>query len=199
VDFWRIVAALGVPGLALGIFYMLFRGASKQWPISRKWTPLFLALWMVIIGGLVLFALQRYAPERQAGLQVYQVRITVLSPTGLPVEGAKVWSARGGEPKEVPGGWEFEIPATKRPTDGQITFFATKGEQQGATPITLGSEAFVSGTIRLNPPGAVEVREIIQAEPSQAIAGDKVALEGSGAKTILADTKTVPASNTAEV
>src|SRR5262245_52339580 len=103
---------------------MLFRGASKQWPITRKWTPLFLAFWMLIGAGVVFFALERYAPERQGGLQVYQVRVTVLSPTGQPVEGAKVWSARGGEPKEVPGGWEFEIPAVKRPADGKMTFFA---------------------------------------------------------------------------
>jgi hypothetical protein len=185
-DFWRIVASLGVPGLALGIFYMLFKGASRQWPITRKWTPLFLALWMLLGVGIVFFALERYAPERQTGPEVYQIRVLVLSSTGQPVDDARVWSARGGEAKKVDGGWEFELPAVKRPADGQLPLFATQGERQGAATIPLGAESYVSGTIRLSPPAAVEVRGIVQDEASRGVGGVKVMLEETGAETVTA-------------
>jgi len=152
-----------------------------KWGSRRNLSVLIGAV--VVMSVITAYIVNPLTPERSTGPQVYQVRVLVLSPAGRPVEDAKVWSARGGEPKEVPGGREFEIPAAKRPTDGQITFFATKGEEQGATTVTLGPEAFVSGTIRLNPPGAVELRGIVQDESGKLLEGVQVSLDGSGEAT----------------
>ena|SRR5579872_859594 len=55
---------------------------------------------------------------------VYRLRVTVLDSTRGPVEDAKVWSSLGGEPKKVPGGWEFDIPAALRPVNEVVTVFA---------------------------------------------------------------------------
>jgi hypothetical protein len=56
---------------------------------------------------------------------IYRVRVTVLDPQGVPTEDAKVWSSFGGEPKQVAGGWQFDIPAESKPQNGNLTIFAS--------------------------------------------------------------------------
>lgn len=184
LEFWRIVTSLGLPGLALGIFFMLYRSASQQWPISRRWTPLFLALWMLVGAGVVFFVLERYAPERHNSPQVYTVRVTVLSPTGQLLDDARVWSGLGGEAKKVAGGWEFELPATKRPEDRKLHLFASQGDAHAESMVVLGQAAYVSVAIRFEPLAPNPVRGTVLDEAGHAVAGARVILEETGDQTV---------------
>lgn len=65
LDFWRIVVSLGVPGLALGVLYMLFRRFNWQFPkVPRAWTGPIVVLFIIVIGLLVYAALYFWAPNR---------------------------------------------------------------------------------------------------------------------------------------
>jgi hypothetical protein len=53
---------LGVPGLALGVFYMLFRTFKFPMPaVSKNWVGPIVVLFMLLIAGITLFALQKFA------------------------------------------------------------------------------------------------------------------------------------------
>src|SRR5262245_25617928 len=57
---------------------------------------------------------------------VIRLRVLVLGPGDSPVEDARVWTSTGGEPQQVAGGWEFDIPYPQLPADGRITVYASK-------------------------------------------------------------------------
>lgn len=62
---WRAFVSLGVPGLALGILYMLFRRFHWQFPeVPRVWVGPIIVLFMAITGGIVYTALENWAPVR---------------------------------------------------------------------------------------------------------------------------------------
>jgi hypothetical protein len=62
---WLAFASLGVPGLALGVFYMLFRRFHWKFPeVSQAWVGPILVLFMGISGGLIYSALEMWAPVR---------------------------------------------------------------------------------------------------------------------------------------
>ena len=50
--FIRVLVALGVPGVALGIFYLLLRGFGFQFEtISPTWAAIIAIIFLVIVGG----------------------------------------------------------------------------------------------------------------------------------------------------
>src|SRR5258708_370366 len=73
---------------------------------------------------------------------IYLIRIPVLDPQSGPVENAKVWSSVGGEPKKVPGGWEFDLPSASKPLDGNLTLYASVADQflQSSRRLTLAAD-----------------------------------------------------------
>lgn len=61
---WRAFVSLGIPGLALGVLYMLFR--RFHWRVAEvppTWSGPILVLFMLISGGIVYFALSKWAPN----------------------------------------------------------------------------------------------------------------------------------------
>ncbi len=59
----RVLVTLGVPGVALGIFYLLLRGFGFQFAtINPTWAAIIAIIFLVIVGGVTLFALHRFAP-----------------------------------------------------------------------------------------------------------------------------------------
>jgi hypothetical protein len=63
IEPWKIFASLGVPGLALGVFYMLFRTFKFPMPaVPKNWVGPIVVLFMLLIAGITLFALQKFAP-----------------------------------------------------------------------------------------------------------------------------------------
>jgi hypothetical protein len=62
-EVWKIFAGLGVPGLALGVLYMLFRAFDWKLPeVHKAWVGPLLLVFMLIVGGIVVFALHLWSP-----------------------------------------------------------------------------------------------------------------------------------------
>ena len=63
--FIRSLVALGVPGVALGIFYLLLRTFNFQFSqISPLWTAAIAVLFLLIVGVITFYALHRWSPDR---------------------------------------------------------------------------------------------------------------------------------------
>ena len=61
-EIWPIFTSLGVPGLALGILYMLFRRFQWNFPrVPRNYVGPIIILYMLLISGIILFALYLFA------------------------------------------------------------------------------------------------------------------------------------------
>lgn len=70
---WKVFVSLGVPGLALGVFYMLLK--QFEWKFSavpRKWVAPIVVLFLVLTSALVFTALVLWAPGRGAAEQSQQ-------------------------------------------------------------------------------------------------------------------------------
>lgn len=64
---FKIFASLGVPGLALGVFYMLFKKFNWQFPIvPTEWVGPIIVLFMLLVSGIVFYALTIYKPSDKA-------------------------------------------------------------------------------------------------------------------------------------
>src|SRR5262249_16244336 len=137
--FLEVVA--GVPNevrlSALAIAAILFIVQRHRKPPAIAW----FALFAILTIGIAPFLASAYV-QRTLNLAIYRIRITVLDPQGVPVENAKVWSSAGGEPKKVPGGWEFDLPSESKPLDGNLTLYASIREQflQGSRRLTLAAD-----------------------------------------------------------
>lgn len=60
---WDVFANLGIPGLALGVFYMLFRKYNWHFPtVPRSWTGPIIIMVIVAITGVVVLAMLLWAP-----------------------------------------------------------------------------------------------------------------------------------------
>jgi len=122
--------------------------------------------------------LSPFSPVESA--DVIHLRILVLGPGESPVEDARVWTSLGGEPKQVAGGWEFDIPLSKIPADGRVTVHAAKESAflSGSSEVRLGKDLAPAMTVRLaaNPP--VTVRGIVLDESGNALEGARVSVVG---------------------
>lgn len=64
IGLWKIFLSLGIPGLALGVFYMLFRSFKWKFPnLPRTWVAPILILFMILSSSLVLFTLYFWSPK----------------------------------------------------------------------------------------------------------------------------------------
>src|SRR5207249_1229940 len=62
-----VLVSLGVPGVALGILYLLFR--SFHWEFAQvpeTWVAPIVILFMLIVGGIVFYALTLWRPNDRA-------------------------------------------------------------------------------------------------------------------------------------
>jgi len=113
-------------------------------------------------------------------LSLYRVRVTVTDPQGTPVDDAQVWSSLGGEPKRVAGGWEFEIPVGRKPTDGKLTVFAAAPSAflKGRAELVLARDYNPAVIIPLQKDTAANVRGLVVDESGGAVAGARVSIAG---------------------
>ena len=62
VQLWQVFVSLGVPGLALGVFYMLFRAFKWEFPkVPRNWVGPLVLVFMLLTAIVTLYALSRFA------------------------------------------------------------------------------------------------------------------------------------------
>lgn len=63
VQIWKVFISLGVPGLALGIMYMLFKKFEWKFPaLPKSWVGPILVLFMFLTSGIILTALVLWSP-----------------------------------------------------------------------------------------------------------------------------------------
>jgi hypothetical protein len=122
--------------------------------------------------------LSPWSPVESA--DVIRLRALVLSPAGSPVEDARVWTSLGGEPKQVAGGWEFDIPLSKVPADGKVTVHAAKEMAflSGSSEVRLGKDLTTTATVRLTASQTATVRGIVLDESGNAVEGVRVSVVG---------------------
>lgn len=108
-------------------------------------------VWGVVIAVVLLAVTPIIAPLYLNSYGVYRVRAVVLDERGMPTNDAKVTCSVGGEVKKVEGGWECDIPAKTKPTDGKIQVYATVPEAYltGTTELELKDDYSPVVTIRL--------------------------------------------------
>ena len=57
----RSLIVLGVPGVSLGVFYLLLRQFNFRFDnIEGKWAAIIAILFLLIVGGIVLYALSKW-------------------------------------------------------------------------------------------------------------------------------------------
>ena len=117
---------------------------------------------------------------------VMRLRVLVLGPGENPVEDARVWTSLGGEPKQVAGGWEFDIPISKVPTDGKVTVHASKDTAflSGSSEVRLGKDLATTATVRLAASQTATVRGIVLDESGNAAEGVRVSVVGHEGETV---------------
>lgn len=60
---FRILVTLGVPGVALGVFYLLLKSFSFEFSqIPPIFSGVIVIVFLIIVGGITLFALFRWSP-----------------------------------------------------------------------------------------------------------------------------------------
>lgn len=70
INILKLVISLGMPGLILGVFYMLFRMFNFKFPIVPKaWVGPIIVIFMLIVGLITFYALTLWAPQVNADIQ----------------------------------------------------------------------------------------------------------------------------------
>ncbi len=68
ISLFQIFASLGIPGLALGIFYMLFKGFRWKFPaVPKQWVGPTIVIFIIVTGGIILTTLILWAPNPNNG------------------------------------------------------------------------------------------------------------------------------------
>lgn len=181
VELWKVFTSLGIPGFALGVFYMLFRQFKWKLPsVPLIWRGPILVIFMLLASGLTFFALDRWAPAPD----VVVVRITVLGPNKMPVDNSEIRSSVGGESKKVDGGWELEVAESKLPNDRRITIYAKQEQNRlkGQHEITLRSRINID-SIQLERETSVSVRGNVYNENKAPVEGAIVSIVGVAGST----------------
>ena len=195
-EFAEIAPYLKHPLVLVGFLLLLFFGV--QWALIKSGIiqPLgprqgnrvvhallrygFIIAALIIILG---FALEF---SRSQPADLYRVRVTLLTPSGLPVEGGEVQSSVGGEIKAVSGGWEIDIPSSTVPENGKILIRAWKREAflSGDGELTLGDDLNPTIQIPLTRK-EVLIRGIVIDEQGNAVADAEVSVVGYGEESII--------------
>lgn len=111
---------------------------------------------------------------------VYRVRVTVIGPDGMPVEQAQVWSSVGGEAKQVSAGWEVDIPASIKPSDGKITILAAvpPAHLSARTDLMLGSDYNPTAVVQFQKAEPTSIRGIVIDDSQKEVQGAIVKVVG---------------------
>jgi hypothetical protein len=131
---------------------------------------------VVLILGLAPLLLSTYVQSR--GL--YRVRVVVLGTDKMPDNDAQVISSNGGEPKQVEGGWEFDIPPQSRPADGKLKLFASEKNAflAGNSTLVLDKDYFPTVEIQLDRDTSAIIRGDVIDEQRRPVAGAHVWIPG---------------------
>ena len=179
--FWKLAVGLGVPGFALGVFYMLFKGL--KWDLNKKGPRALLALFMVLVTGLTLYALYRYAPAPEQS--PYILHITVVDGDGRPVSRAKVSADASEQIRKLDKAWELVL--RDRGKGETVTLYATKFPAHGQETVTLGAKKEVRVTIPLETPPDSTISGKVTDPAGEPVAGALITVLGYEDEGVITD------------
>jgi len=170
----HITHPVAVAAVALVLAAFLFIMSIKKRQSRVTW---FLVA-VILLLGLAPLASSVYLQSR--GL--YIVRVFVLGIDKQPIDdpSVSVTSSDGGEPKEVQGGWEFDIPPQSRPADRKLKLFAAVKNAflKGNSTLILDKDYFPTAEIQLAQDTSAMVRGIVIDEHRRSVAGAQVSVAG---------------------
>jgi hypothetical protein len=126
------------------------------------------------------------------GTTLYRVRITIIDTQQNLVNDAVIRSSLDGELKKMVMGWELAIPASNKPTNGNLTIYASDqgGVRRGQSSVQLGKDQNPSVSIQLHGDTLARVfGRVIDDENREAISGAQVSVVGYGGEFVLSGTK----------
>jgi len=172
-EFFKAIAAVNNPFtlVAFAVAALVIVVTRLRGRVPR-WVPKTVILLVLIgVGSWAFMALVSYGEKA-----IYRVRVTVLSPESTPVDDAQLWSSIGGEPKRVAGGWQFDIPAASRPTDGRLVVYAKVPSAflSGRAELALETDFNPTAVVRLGRDTSATVSGIVTDETGKAIEGVRV-------------------------
>jgi len=183
---WPEVAAKITHPISLAAYGV----AAVVFILSLKKTRVPKAAWIVIVSLVLVPVLTSAAIElfriQRSGSSLHRVRVTVLDPSKMPVDDAKVWSSLGGETKRVPGGWEIDVPKESKPSDGKLTIYASVESAflHGSTDILLGDDYSPAVTVALQRDGNSKVRGIVVDHVGHAVKNANVYVVGYSSEAV---------------
>lgn len=135
VELWKVFASLGVPGVALGVFFMLFRKFQfESLRIPRKQVFPTVVLFMLLTSSLIFYALTLWAPkdrEVKSNQETSKSSTAVVVPTQPPKQQASKPVA------EVKTTTTKLKQQTSNPApDKRQTTIVTKPKKQTKKPVT---------------------------------------------------------------
>jgi len=171
---WRL-AAFAIAGILLIILKRVRKPPAIAWA----------AVFAILMIGVTPFFASLYA-LRSRDSTVYRIRVTVLDPQNVPVENATVWSSLGGEPKKVPGGWEFDLPYATKPLDGNLMLYASAPERylRGSRRLKLSADPNPAAEITLEKDSSATVRGQVVSPNAIAIPGARVEVIGYDSESV---------------
>lgn len=121
---------------------------------------------------------------------IYRVRVMVLDPHGVALDGANLTSSLGGEPKRVAGGWEFDVPAAAKPADGKLTIYAvlSRAFLKGKTEVLLTNDFNPAVTLNLSRDESARILGIVTTRGGQQIRAATVGVIGYESESVVTGT-----------
>jgi hypothetical protein len=171
-DRWKL-AAFGIAA----ILTIVLKVRRRSVP-----TIVWIVILLLVIIPISVSVYQSVTQSKNDAQAIYRVRVNVIDPQRVPVEGARVWSSVGGETKTVAGGAQFDIPAATIPLDGKVTIFATQSNASltGEHNLVLSRDHNPSIIIQLKLDNSAKVRGQVVDKVGKAIAGARVWVVGYG-------------------
>lgn len=180
---------------AFAIAAIVYLGVRKARDASPLWWIVIVAITLLgllpIAGWLYVRASKNRLDATQAAMQaetqaIYRIRVTVVGPENVPVDGAHVWSSVGGEPKKVEGGWQFDVPSAAKPADGSVTIWAKieNTALHGDTSVRLGKDHSPTCRIDLQRDETATIRGIVTDGDGHALDGVRTSIVGYGPESV---------------
>ena len=143
----EITHPLGLAAAGLAFAFLLILSAGHVAGTPKKRWPVFAVGLTIVVVSSIPAILRGVAWIRG----VYHLRVIALGPDHLPRPGARMTSSVGGEPKQVSGGWEFDIPVQTMPPGGTVSILASVDSEflSGAVTTSLSDSYYPSVTIQL--------------------------------------------------
>lgn len=141
-----------------------------------------------VVGAIVIVALAPIiAPLYMNSVGIYRVRVVVLDDRQTPTNDAKVTCSMGGEVKKVEGGWECDIPAKTKPTDGKMQAYAAISDAflTGRAELELKDDYSPVATIQLSADTSARIMGIVVDESNNPLEGAHVGVVGYDSERIV--------------